>query len=195
MSHADYPIPRASRLFSCASDSPVSAAFYKTVPFLSFNWIDLNVSSSVVVVLSTSAQWQRSQAHDRGAVPGQSSTALQERARHEALPRALHNPTEEEEIMRIQLFMKQVVLIGCLMASAVLPTGEGQAADLRTMESAAPIAMGEMNVMASGAVEDTLKLCLARIPQDASVGQLLLAEQSCQGAERTRSTSQGASQY
>ena len=97
--------------------------------------------------------------------------------------------------MRIQLFMKQVVLIGCLVASAMVQTGEGQAADLRALESAAPITTGEMNILASGSVEDTLKLCLARIPKDASAGQRLLAEQSCQGAERTRSTSQGASQY
>lgn len=117
-----------------------------------------------------------------------------ERARHEAPPRALHNPTEEEEIMRIQLLVKQLVLMGCLVASAILPTGEGQAAEPRTMESTAPITTGEMNVLASGSVEDTLKLCLARIPKDASAGQRLLAEQSCQGAERTRS-SQGASQY
>ena len=97
--------------------------------------------------------------------------------------------------MRIQLFTKQLVLMGCLVASAILPTGESQAAEPRTRESAAPIATGEMNVMASGSVEDTLKLCLARIPKDASAGQRLLAEQSCQGAERTRSTSRGASQY
>ncbi|MDO9116322.1 MAG: hypothetical protein Q7U39_00070 [Nitrospira sp.] len=97
--------------------------------------------------------------------------------------------------MRIQLFVKQLVLTGCLVMSAIVPTGEGQAADPRTTSSAAPLATGEMNVMASGSVEDTLKLCLARIPKDASAGQRLLAEQSCQGAERTRSTSQGASQY
>lgn len=97
--------------------------------------------------------------------------------------------------MRIQQFVKHVVVMGCLVGSAVLPAVQGQAADPRAKESAAPIATGEMNVMASGSVEDTLKLCLARIPKDASAGQRLLAEQSCQGAERTRSTSQGASQY
>jgi hypothetical protein len=97
--------------------------------------------------------------------------------------------------MRIQLFTKQVVVMGCLVVSAVLTTVQGQAADPRAKESAAPIATGEMNLLASGSVEDTLKLCLARIPKDASAGQRLLAEQSCQGAERTRSTSQGAYQY
>lgn len=97
--------------------------------------------------------------------------------------------------MRIQLFMKRAVLTGCLVMSVILPTIQGQAADLSTKESPAPLTTGDMNVMASGSVEDTLKLCLARIPKDASSGQRLLAEQSCQGAERTRSTSQGASQY
>lgn len=98
--------------------------------------------------------------------------------------------------MRIQLFMKQVVLMGCLVVvSVVLPTVQGQAADPPAKESTAPLSTREMNVMASGSVEDTLKLCLARIPKDASAGQRLLAEQSCQGAERTRSMSQGASQY
>ena len=118
-----------------------------------------------------------------------------ERLRPEAPRRGPNNPTEEEETMRIQLFMKQVVFIGCLVASAVLPTVQGHAADPPAKELPASLATGEMNVMASGSVEDTLKLCLARIPKDASVGQRLLAEQSCQGAERTRSTSQGASQY
>ena len=97
--------------------------------------------------------------------------------------------------MRIQLIVKRIVLMGCLVVGAVLLTVEGQAADSRMKEVTAPIAAGAMNVMASGAVEDSLKLCLARIPKDASVGQRLLAEQSCQGAERTRSTTQGASQY
>lgn len=96
--------------------------------------------------------------------------------------------------MRIQPFVKRVVFMGCLVMSAGLIAVDGQAADARTKESAAPVVPGEMDAMASGAVEDTLKLCLARIPKDASAGQRLLAEQSCAGAERSRSTSQGASQ-
>lgn len=97
--------------------------------------------------------------------------------------------------MRIQPFVKRVVLMGCMVVSVGLMAVDGQAADARVKESAAPVTPGEINAMASGAVEDTLKLCLARIPKEASAGQRLLAEQSCAGAERTRSTSQGASQY
>ncbi len=45
---------------------------------------------------------------------------------------------------------------------------------------------GEVAVMASGAAEDTLKACMARIPALASVGQHMLAEQSCVGEEEAR---------
>ncbi|HSA86115.1 MAG TPA: hypothetical protein VLE46_08030 [Nitrospira sp.] len=45
---------------------------------------------------------------------------------------------------------------------------------------------GELAVLAPGAAEDTLTACQARIPELASAGQRLLAEQSCAGAEQTR---------
>ena len=40
--------------------------------------------------------------------------------------------------------------------------------------------------IAAGAVEDTLKACMARIPKDASIGQRMTAEQSCGRDERDR---------
>ena len=40
--------------------------------------------------------------------------------------------------------------------------------------------------IAAGAVEDTLKACMARIPKDASIGQRMIAEQSCGRDERDR---------
>ncbi len=49
--------------------------------------------------------------------------------------------------------------------------------------------------VASGAVEDTLKACLARIPEKASVGQRMLAERTCQGEEGIRRTTHGAAQF
>ena len=51
------------------------------------------------------------------------------------------------------------------------------------------------NVMASGAVGDTLVACLASIPADATAGQRLLAEQSCEGAEETRKRIQAAPKF
>lgn len=39
---------------------------------------------------------------------------------------------------------------------------------------------------AAGAVEDSLKACLARIPKEATAGQRMIAEQSCQRDETGR---------
>lgn len=40
--------------------------------------------------------------------------------------------------------------------------------------------------VASGAVEDSLNACLARIPKDASAGQRLVAEESCRRDQANR---------
>ena len=45
--------------------------------------------------------------------------------------------------------------------------------------------------VAPGAAEDTLKACLARIPEQATVGQRMLAEQTCEREEAIRKTYQG----
>jgi hypothetical protein len=42
-----------------------------------------------------------------------------------------------------------------------------------------------------GAAEDTLKACLARIPEQATVGQRMMAEQTCEREEAIRKTYQG----
>ena len=42
-----------------------------------------------------------------------------------------------------------------------------------------------------GAAEDTFKACLARIPEQATVGQRMLAEQTCEREEAIRKTYQG----
>jgi hypothetical protein len=46
--------------------------------------------------------------------------------------------------------------------------------------------------IAPGAVEDTLKACLTRIPEDASVGQRMLAERGCQREVEIRQLLQAA---
>jgi hypothetical protein len=40
--------------------------------------------------------------------------------------------------------------------------------------------------IASGSVEDTLNACLARIPDDATAGQKMLAEESCHRDQAAR---------
>jgi hypothetical protein len=54
---------------------------------------------------------------------------------------------------------------------------------------------GELRGMASGAAEDTLQACVARIPQNASFGQRMLAEQSCAGEESARKAIQLAPKF
>jgi hypothetical protein len=48
---------------------------------------------------------------------------------------------------------------------------------------------------ASGAAEDTLKACLARISDIVSEGQRMLAEQTCRSQEVVRKTNQGPPQF
>jgi hypothetical protein len=40
--------------------------------------------------------------------------------------------------------------------------------------------------IAAGAAEDTLRACMGRIPKDASIGQVMIAEQSCWRDEHER---------
>ncbi|TAJ08340.1 MAG: hypothetical protein EPO61_09545 [Nitrospirae bacterium] len=47
-----------------------------------------------------------------------------------------------------------------------------------------------LGLVASGAVEDTLPACLARIPKDASAGQRMFAEESCKRDEAARASFQ-----
>jgi hypothetical protein len=83
-----------------------------------------------------------------------------------------------------------VVLLIALLSQATPPAHAEDSHVKGTMilpsteEFVVPI--GERAVMASGAVEDMLNACMARIPELASAGQYLLAEQSCVGAEQTR---------
>ncbi|MEK7764044.1 MAG: hypothetical protein AAB433_20930, partial [Nitrospirota bacterium] len=85
-----------------------------------------------------------------------------------------------------------VVLFAALSIRSTQPV---QAADL-LMERAVGFApLAERGVMASGAVEDTLKACMARIPALASAGQRMLAEQSCAGEDEVRKTLRSAPKF
>ena len=57
-----------------------------------------------------------------------------------------------------------------------------------TAQSAEPamVAPGSDADIAAGAAEDTLRACRARIPKDASIGQLMIAEQGCWRDENDR---------
>ncbi len=61
------------------------------------------------------------------------------------------------------------------------------AADQKPATIAAPV---QSAAVASGAVEDPVQICLTRIPQGATAGQRLMAEQSCHRDESGRASMQ-----
>jgi hypothetical protein len=90
----------------------------------------------------------------------------------------------------------EVVMIMVLSVFAVSSTQPAHATDPlvgKVRDSASPIA--EIGLIASGAAEDSLKACRARIPELASVGQYLLAEQSCASDEESRKAIRSAPQF
>ena len=92
-----------------------------------------------------------------------------------------------------------VVLLIALLSQATPPAHAEDSHVKGTMilpsteEFVVPI--GERAVMASEAAEDTLNACKARIPELASVGQHMLAEQSCVGEEKTRNAIRSAPKF
>jgi hypothetical protein len=91
--------------------------------------------------------------------------------------------------------MKRIVLLSCVIAISSWAVPSVHAADSR-VEGPSVIAPNEaLDVIAAGAVEDTLKACFARIPADASVGQRMLAEQSCADEEGARQLIEGAPKF
>ncbi len=88
-----------------------------------------------------------------------------------------------------------VLLVMMLVVLWIQPTPPAQAADPLVKGASATAPIGERSVGASGAAEDTLKTCIARIPEVASAGQRMLAEQSCAGEEKTRSASRSAPKF
>lgn len=88
--------------------------------------------------------------------------------------------------------VSMIMLLGTLLPLATWPA---LAADLLVPEARSEAPVGQLGVMASGAAEDTLKTCMARIPEVASVGQRMLAEQSCKGQEEFRKAIQTAPKF
>lgn len=61
----------------------------------------------------------------------------------------------------------------------------GCASDATTMSSSTG-STKNIDRIATGSVEDSLEACLGRIPQDASAGQRMVAEQSCRRDQAAR---------
>ncbi len=84
-----------------------------------------------------------------------------------------------------RLFTKQTI---CILA--ILLSGFLEAAPIQAQDQAPTVAPGTDATMegdiAAGSVEDTIRACMGRIPKDASIGQVMIAEQSCWRDENER---------
>ncbi len=109
--------------------------------------------------------------------------------------------------MRNHCLLTSALLLGTLGLFSPVPAPDAMAADpqVRGTSTVVPAeepaaskessAVRKSDGVASGAVEDTLKACLARIPSQATAGQRMLAEQGCQGEQKTRTSSHASPQF
>lgn len=88
--------------------------------------------------------------------------------------------------MRRQSFIYCVILFGTstLLCGILVPSIHAASASSNAPVPAAVTTPG--NAIAAGAIEDSLQACLARIPKDATIGQRMIAEQSCRRDEGDR---------
>ena len=83
-------------------------------------------------------------------------------------------------LTRQTIWMFGILLGGCL-GLAVAQAQDRQSA----IVAPGTDATNEADI-AAGAAEDTLRACMARIPKDASIGQLMIAQQGCWRDENDR---------
>jgi hypothetical protein len=88
--------------------------------------------------------------------------------------------------MTTTLLSKRMFCVAFLLFAPSGVAVSAQAADLPPVTRAPGSATIIEPRIAAGAVEDTLKACMARIPKDATIGQRMTAEQSCGRDERDR---------
>jgi len=92
--------------------------------------------------------------------------------------------------MHSRLFILRTIIAGAFL---ILPLTFGPSANAAAKASKTTATPG--NTIAAGASEDSLKSCLSRIPKDATVGQRMIAEQSCQRDEGERKPFQATGNY
>lgn len=76
------------------------------------------------------------------------------------------------------IFAASFLLIPLLMPMGVLAA--------EPVEGTSTLQTQHLKQIAVESTQDSLKACLARIPADASVGQLMLAQQNCQQVDMER---------
>ena len=86
--------------------------------------------------------------------------------------------------------MKPLFIMQTTCILTVVLSGSLEAGTIQRDREIAPVPPGSDAAteedQAVGSAEDTLRACMARIPKDASIGQLMIAEQSCWRDENER---------
>jgi hypothetical protein len=82
--------------------------------------------------------------------------------------------------------LHRTFLFGTLLLISGILASTAQAAGTASAPPATPAATIPGNALAAGASEDSFQACLARIPKNATTGQRMIAEQSCQRDEQDR---------
>jgi len=88
--------------------------------------------------------------------------------------------------MKTTLFTKRTIYVLPVLLAASLGLMSTEAADRQPAEVAPKFDTTTEPGIAAGAPEDTLRACMARIPHDASIGQLMIAQQGCWRDENDR---------
>ena len=81
--------------------------------------------------------------------------------------------------MRTNGFMRHTIMVAALVLVGWLCAVVTDAADQGSKAASLFASPESLGTVASGAAEDSLKACLARIPKAASAGQRMIAEQGC----------------
>lgn len=78
------------------------------------------------------------------------------------------------------------IISGAFLLAVAFSASPGLTADKASAVSSKATPPAASTLRAVGSVEDSLQACLARIPKDATAGQRMIAEQSCQRDEGDR---------
>ena len=93
---------------------------------------------------------------------------------------------EEEDKHMIPLFTRRTITFLAILSGAFLGVTPTQAQDRQpAMVAPGSDAITDRDI-AAGSTEDSIQACMARIPKDASIGQVMIAEQSCWRDENER---------
>ena len=89
--------------------------------------------------------------------------------------------------MKHELFITRTLFVASLMVlPLILPIGSSAAEPEKGTRA---LQNEGLKQIAVGSAQDSLKECLDRIPEGATAGQLMLAEQNCQHVEMVRTES------